>query len=208
IRQSKLGFAFASTSCFGCMFALAITDATAQQAQRTAARNVPAANAVRLKPGPPTIPKVLLTKQERALCRVGVGDPMPEVVLPQLGGNREIKLSALVGKKATVVVFWKTDRRMTRQQLTDMRRDILDPFAAREVAVVGIAVKESEANAQATLKKLEVKWPNLLDEKGEAFSQVGGEKLPRTYLLDSNGKILWFDLEYSMGTRRDLIQAL
>jgi hypothetical protein len=32
--------------------------------------------------------------------------------------------------------------------------------------------------------------------------------LPRTYLLDSSGKILWFDLEYSRSTRRELNQAI
>jgi len=151
---------------------------------------------------------VLLTKQEQALCRVNVGDNVPPIALPQLGGSREAKLSDLLGKKATVVIFWKTDRRMTQQQLADMRRDVVDPFGSRGVAVVGVAVKENEADSQATLTRLQVTWPNLLDEKGEAFAQVGSEKLPRTYLLDSQGKILWFDLEYSMGTRRDLMQAL
>jgi len=151
---------------------------------------------------------VLLTKQEQTLCRVNVGDRMPAIALPQLGGSREAKLSDLLGKKATVVIFWKTDRRMTQQQLGDMGRELVEPFGSRGVAVVGIAVKENEADAQAALKKLQVTWPNLLDVKGEVFARVGGEKLPRTYLLDSQGKILWFDLEYSMGTRRDLMQAL
>jgi hypothetical protein len=32
--------------------------------------------------------------------------------------------------------------------------------------------------------------------------------MPRTYLLDPTGKILWFDVEYSRSTRRDLSEAL
>jgi len=113
-----------------------------------------------------------------------------------------------MGKKATVVVFWKSDRRMAQQQMADMQRDVLDAYGQRGVAVVGIAVNEREADAQAMLKKARVTWPNLLDAAGEAFAQVGSVKLPRTYLLDTQGKILWFDLEYSEATRRDLMQAL
>ena len=36
-------------------------------------------------------------------------------------------------------------------------------------------------------------FPNLLDADGKAFAQVGSEKLPRTFVLDPSGKILWFD---------------
>jgi hypothetical protein len=73
---------------------------------------------------------------------------------------------------------------------------------------VGIAVNESPEKAQATLKSVEADFPNLIDEDGRDFASVGSEKLPRTYLLDPKGKILWFDIEYSLGTRRELKQAL
>src|SRR4051794_27263939 len=208
MRRNKWIRKYAGALLLACVSIFAVNEGRAQQAQRTASRNVASSSKTPRKPGPPTIPKVLLTKQEQALCRVNVGDQMPAIALPQLGGTREARLSDLLGKKATVVIFWKTDRRMTQQQLADMRRDVVDPFGSRGVAVVGVAVKENEADSQATLTRLQVTWPNLLDEKGEAFAQVGSEKLPRTYLLDSQGKILWFDLEYSMGTRRDLMQAL
>ena len=61
---------------------------------------------------------------------------------------------------------------------------------------------------QAALEKAGANFPNLLDADGKAFAQVGSERLPRTYLLDPQGKILWFDIEYSLATRRELHQAL
>jgi len=48
----------------------------------------------------------------------------------------------------------------------------------------------------------------LLDADGSAMAKVGLEKLPRTYLLDAQGKILWFDIEYSRSTRRELLEAV
>ena len=77
-----------------------------------------------------------------------------------------------------------------------------------DLSVVGIAVKESDASAEAVLKKAGANFTNMLDADGDAFAQVGSEKLPRTYLLDPQGKILWFDLEYSLATRRELKDAL
>lgn len=155
----------------------------------------------------PKIPVVMMSKGDEAMCKVKVGDAMPAISLPKLGGG-EAKLSELAGKAATVVVFWKSDRRMAVQQLADMGPEVVEPFGKSGVAVVGIAVKESEAGAKVALDKAEAHFPNLLDADGKAFSEVGSGKLPRTYVLDANGKIVWFDIEYSLATRRELHQTL
>jgi len=153
---------------------------------------------------PAEIPPVRLSKGHEALCKVKVGDTMPDVTLPPLTGGAPVKLSSLFGKKATVVVFWSPDRRMAREQLADLGPDVVAPFGEAGVAVVGIAVGAPAAMLKAATRE----FPNLLDADGKAFAQVGSEKLPRTYLLDPQGKILWFDIEYSLGTRRELHQAL
>ena len=59
-----------------------------------------------------------------------------------------------------------------------------------------------------TVEKLDARFPNLLDDKGVALGAVATRKLPRTYLLDASGKILWFDIEYSNTTRRELREAI
>jgi peroxiredoxin len=156
---------------------------------------------------PPSMPTVLLSEGHQALCRVKVGDTMPQMELEQLGGGRR-RLAELAGKKATVVVFWKSGRRMAYELLADLGPDVVEPFGGEGVAVVGICVGESPENAQTALERAGAEFANLLDADGKAFAQVGSEKLPRTYLLDPQGKILWFDIEYSLSTRRELHQAL
>jgi peroxiredoxin len=158
--------------------------------------------------GTPKIPKVLLSKREEQLCKVKVGDQMPEIALPKLGGNESMKLADLIGKTATVVVFWKGDRRMAVEQLTDLGPDVIEPFEKEGVAVLGIAVKETPESAAKAFTKTGAKFANLVDADGKAFEQVGSERLPRTYVLDSDGKIAWFDIEYSLTTRRELNQTL
>ena len=156
---------------------------------------------------PPAIPPVVLSKGHAALCRMKVGDTMPEIELDQLGGGRR-NLADLLGKRATVVVFWRSDRHMARQQLADMGPDVVEPYDESGVAVVGIAVSQPAAQVQRFLQQADADFPHLLDANGDAFAKVGSEKLPRTYLVDPQGKILWFDIEYSLATRRELHQAL
>lgn len=157
--------------------------------------------------GPATVPTVELSKQHAALARVKVGDSLPEIELPKvLGGTA--KLSALYGKRATVVVFWKGDRQMALDLLGDLGPDVIQKFGSRGVEVVGVAVNEEAGDARSTVQKTAANFPQLLDADGKAFEKVGAEMLPWTFVLDANGKIVYFDLEYSLATRRELQQAL
>ncbi len=162
----------------------------------------------RAETSPAKMPKVAFTKREEGLCKVNVGNPMPAIALPQVGGSGTAKLADLLGKKATVVVYWKGDRRMSHEELADLGPDVIEPFGKDGVAVVGIAVNETAASAAEVLTKAGAKFTNLLDADGKAFAQVGSERLPRTYVLDPSGKIVWFDIEYSLTTRRELHDAL
>ncbi len=155
----------------------------------------------------PEIPPVLMTKLESSLCGLKVGDTLPAIELKQLGGP-ERELSKLYGTKATVVAFWRSDRRMTRSLLADLGPDVGEKFSNEGVNLVGIAVNEPADEALADLQKAGARFPNLLDADGKAFAQVGRDKLPRVYLVDPQGRILWFDIEYSLATRRELNQAL
>jgi len=145
------------------------------------------------------MPEVFLTERHQKLCQVGVGDTMPTLLK---------KLAPLYGSKGTVVLFWKADRRMSRAALADLGPDVVEQFGPKGIAVVGIAVQESSRKIAAMVQQTKAKFPQLPDNDGTAFASVGSEKLPRIYLLDPAGKILWFDLEYSPATRRELGQSL
>ncbi len=138
------------------------------------------------------------------MCRVRVGDQLPAITLPQLTGG-QTELDSLRGDKATVVLFWQEDPWMSATALKDLSTDIVP---SDEVAVVGIAVKSGESDIQTLLNEAGAKFPQLLDNDGKVFNQVGMVKLPRVYVLDATGKIAWFDLEYSESTRRELKQTL
>jgi peroxiredoxin len=156
---------------------------------------------------PGRVPEVLMTVGHDALCRVRVDDPMPAIELPDLEGQQRA-LADLYGKRLTVVCFWKDDRALARAELADLGSDVVSPYQERGVAVVGVAVGMPPDRVRQRVTDDGIAFPNLVDADGSGFAQIGEQKLPRTYLLDHTGKILWFDIEYSRSTRRELIAAI
>jgi len=190
------------------------TDADTTEAARTEADTsvVEATPDEEPPPPPPTIPEVLLTDAYRETCLVLVGDPMPQAELPDLAGEQQ-PLGELLGDKLTVVFFWTSgstefSQMAARMALEDLQKDVYEPYAQKGVEVIAV----NEGNAPEDVKKLVdevgVTFLNLLDSDGAYFAQVAKEKLPRPYLLDADGKILWFDLELSPITRQRLMQAI
>jgi len=136
-----------------------------------------------------------------------VGEAFPAIKLPLLGGETT-DLATLRGADATVILFWHPDRWMARTALVDLERDVVKKYAADRVAVIGIAVHQPSGAAQEIINRSHATYPQLLDTAGEALSKVGTYALPRLYVLDAAGRVVWFDIEYSEGTRRELEQTL
>lgn len=154
-----------------------------------------------------TMPKVFLTQAHADTCLVKVGDAFPELRLANLGGEPQ-SLDKLRGEKLTVVVFWNGKRPTALDELADLNPCVVQRFPGKGVAVVGVNSGDDPQLASELTKKAEATFVNLSDRDGKALAQVATAKLPRTYLLDASGKVIWFDLEYSRTTRRELVQAI
>lgn len=164
-------------------------------------------------PPPPTIPKVVMSNELLATCLVNVGDTIPEAELADLDGKMS-ELGSLYGPKLTVVCFW-TIGTTPRSQLVagavlqDLMKDVVGPFGEQGVRVVAINVGDGVEDAKQYVADAKATFPILLDPQGEYYAKIATErKMPRTFLLDAQGKVLWFDLEYSNTARRDLMQGI
>jgi peroxiredoxin Q/BCP len=158
-------------------------------------------------PPKPTIPQVGLSAELLATCVVKVGDRMPEGELPDPEG-KSLSLASLRGKNLTVLFFWTADNPYSLGEIEDLNDDVARAYADQGVKVVGVNHSDSPEKVRQKVKELSVGFPVLMDPKNEYFAKVAKEKVLRTYLLDADGKILWFDVEYSRSTRRDLLQAI
>jgi peroxiredoxin len=152
-------------------------------------------------------PVVTLSTEHKAMCKVLVGDKLPEMTLADLEG-KEATLASVLGKKLTVVVFWRMDNIYAKEQFTRLEREVADAFAKEGVKAAAVNVGDQAADVRALAEECGCDFPCLLDAEGAGFAKVATEKLPRTYLCDAAGKILWMDLEYSVTTRRELRNAI
>jgi peroxiredoxin len=167
-----------------------------------------------LKPATPprSLPKVGLTDALRATCLVQVGDVMPQGEL--LAGNGKTNLlKNLFGEKLTVLFFWSNGesdyvRKTAESALHDLQADLVEPYENQGVKVLAVNVAGQPDAVKKQIEKSGVKAPCYFDPKGTLFAKIATGHLPRLYLLDASGKILWFDVEYSRVSRRNLIQAV
>jgi peroxiredoxin len=158
-------------------------------------------------PEPVYEPQVWMTEAHAATCLVKVGDAMPDITLPDLEGNEQL-LARLYGEKLTVVVFWNSHYALAREQFMRLERETADRFSAFGVSVVAINVSDTPQEVRSVATEADSGVPCLLDQQGAALALVATEKLPRTYVLDSAGRILWLDIEYSLSTARELRNAV
>ncbi len=157
-------------------------------------------------PPPLVVPKVALTEQLLATCKVQVGDAMPDDgALEGLGAK---SLATRYGRKLTVLLFWNDENPYSSQALQELEDDVAKPFGPKGVAVVGIHVKGSAEAARKAAESAGAKFPQALDPAGAFFAKVATAGLPRVYLLDAAGTIVWFDVQYRDSTREDLLTAI
>lgn len=162
---------------------------------------------------PLTIPEVTLSEELRAACIVNTGDTMPEGELPGPDGKPHA-LNSLFGEKLTVVCFWtlgsnSRSQRVATAALQDLMNEVAVPFGEKGVSVIGVNVGDAPAAVDQTFSGADATFPNLLDPKGEFFAKLAKDrKMPRVYLLDAEGRILWFDVEFGRNSRWELVQSI
>ena len=152
-------------------------------------------------------PIVQMSQEHEETCLVKVGDDFPSLSLTDLSGGSEA-LATYLGKRLTVVVFWSLQQPYASEQYSYLHREIVQPYGNNGVDLVAINVGDSVDDVKSRVKEEGGEFTNFVDPERVAFQQVATMKLPRTYLLDAGGSILWFDIEYSRSTRRNLDRAI
>ncbi len=152
------------------------------------------------------VPTVVLSEAHAEMCKVKVGDSLPDMTLPDLRGD-EHRLADLYGERLTVVLFWHRQNAYAVEQFRRLGRETFDAFSQYGVAVVAVNTGDT-ADLVKDVAPPEGRFASLLDSDGAALDLIATERLPRTYLLDAEGKILWFDIEYSRASARELKSAV
>ena len=180
--------------------------------EHTAPAEVGSAPAMQQRPLPLSVadlrePQVLLSEAHKKTCRLLVGDKIEDATVTDVRGT-DHQLSQLVGDHLTVLIFWSDTSTMGLEQFRRIPIDVLADFAPRGVHVIAAHVGGEIGQVRNLTGNAVDKITSLIDAEGVLFGRFATGNLPRTYVIDAEGKILWFDLEYSQSTQRSLRNAL
>ncbi len=118
--------------------------------------------------------------------RLKVGDPAPDFLLAQLGGD-PVQLSKLRGK-TVFVNFWATWCDPCREEMPAMQR-IYQKYKNDNVVVLAVNQREGDDGVKSYFKTNSLTMPVLLDKTGDVAGGFRVTGFPESYFIDKNGKI-------------------
>jgi peroxiredoxin len=136
----------------------------------------------------------------------GADGTAPDFKLPDLKG-KDVALSDLLEQGPVVVDFWATWCKPCLKAFPGLQ-EILDRYKDRGLSVVAISVDgpKSRAHVGPLIKSKKFTFEVLLDTQGRVAKKYGAILLPRTVLLDPDGKIIYASTGYRP-TNHDKLEA-
>jgi cytochrome c biogenesis protein CcmG, thiol:disulfide interchange protein DsbE len=134
---------------------------------------------------PPTSPMPTASPTaDRPIVGVEVGQIAPDFALQSLDG-KTIHLSDFRGQPVWIN-FWASWCPPCRDEMPRLEGSFLS-HEADGLVILGVAVRDSPADARAFVKKVGVTYPIVLDEPGMIADQYRAVALPVHYWIDRDG---------------------
>ena len=125
---------------------------------------------------------------------LALGDKAPDFTLPTPAGATLTLASQRLGKKATLVNFWYLNCPPCRIEFPEFER-LYKQLAPKGLNIVAIDKEDEAADVQKYIHQAGLTFPVLLGGENKANSVFSSYRVtslfPGTYLLDSEGKIVY-----------------
>ena len=115
--------------------------------------------------------------------------PAADFSLPDLDG-RQVTLGRFFGKTPVLLVFWATWCPECKAAIPEINALATGPLAEK-LQIFGIDFRESREQVALAVKSRGIRYPVLLDERGQAARAYGVVGIPTYILIDRKGNIAW-----------------
>jgi peroxiredoxin len=118
---------------------------------------------------------------------VEVGEPPPEINLPDLNSGKKISLAALRGK-VVVIDFWASWCAPCKEEMPVLE-SLYKRFKDKDLVIIGVSVDNEAANAKKFLSGVKVSFPIVHDAGHVVADKFKPPRMPTSYIIDKAGKI-------------------
>ncbi|WP_180327159.1 TlpA family protein disulfide reductase [Labilibaculum manganireducens] len=140
---------------------------------------------------------------------IKTGDMAPDFVVEMLDGQK-IKLSELKGK-VVLINFWATWCAPCMSEFYEFPDKIVNPFASKDFVLLPISRGEKEDVVSKKMEKLKTKGIAFnvgLDLNKDIYKQYASNFIPRNFLVDQNGTVVYTSVGYSEAKLNELVKKI
>lgn len=124
---------------------------------------------------------------------------LPDFVLPDLAG-KEHRLAEHIGKKTVLLVFWTTGCRYCVAEiprLNKMFEELKD-----DLDILSINIFEPQSMVEHMVKSKGIKYPVLLDKRGDTARDYRVRGVPTMVLIDREGQMGYYGHDLSEAIKK------
>jgi peroxiredoxin len=115
--------------------------------------------------------------------------PAADFTLPDLDG-RPVALGPFLGKTPVLLVFWATWCPECKAAIPEINALTTGPLAEK-LQIFGLDFRESREKVALAVKSRGIRYPVLLDERGQAARAYGIVGIPTYVLIDRRGNVAY-----------------
>ncbi|MBN2638472.1 MAG: TlpA family protein disulfide reductase [Bacteroidales bacterium] len=151
-----------------------------------------------------------LDQQIQTSTLIKIGEKAPDFTVTMLNGKK-YTLSELRGK-VVLVNFWATWCPPCMREFTEIPNHIIEPFAGNKNFVfLPISRGESQQvvdEKMEQLKKQGISFNVGLDPDKKIYSNYATAFIPRNFLIDQKGNVVYFSVGYTPKSMSDLVAKI
>lgn len=139
---------------------------------------------------------------------VKLHDLAPDFTVQMLDGARYTLSDLTAQGKVVMITFWATWCPPCRQELSHMQEAIFDRYKGTDLVVLPISRGEEPGKVRALLKKMGITFNVGLDQTEQIYHSYATNYVPRTYVIDRNGRVAYLGLGYDEEVAEQTHQTL
>ncbi|MBO7198776.1 MAG: TlpA family protein disulfide reductase [Alistipes sp.] len=140
-----------------------------------------------------------------ATTLIHAGDVAPDFSVVMLDGSN-VTLSALQGKP-TLLIFWATWCPPCREELAHLQEGVIDVYGDK-INVLPVSRGEKHEVVEEYITKMGYTFAVGLDGEQEAYRKYATNYIPRCFVIDSNGTVVYSGVGYDESIAGEVKAAL